>query len=118
MASFQLTPCKIREGWLVPLKDAAPLTLAWPALCALLAPSGSVLAKANLRKGAAPSAFAILVTQPSGGVSNILLRNTDLSGDIRGLLKRDQGFERRVVGAFRFDQVSWDAGVVEPAAIR
>jgi hypothetical protein len=118
VASFLLTPCKIREGWLVPQKDTAQLTLEWPALCALLAPSGTVQAKASLRKGAAPSAYAVLLSHPSGFVSNVLLRNADLSGDIRGVLKRDPSFESRVVGAFRFEQVSWDAGVVEPSAIR
>lgn len=118
MASFLLTPCKIREGWLVPKKDAEPLSLSWPALCALLAPSGTLLAKANLRKAAAPSAYALLVRQSSGVVSNVLLRNPDMSGDIRGVLARDPSFESRVVGAFRFDSVSWDAGVVEPAAVR
>lgn len=118
MASFLLTPCKIREGWLVPRKDSAQLTLEWPALCALLAPSGSVVAKANLRKGAAPNAYALLIQQPAGGVSNLLLRNSDLSGDIRGVLQRDPSFESRVCGVFRFDQVLWDAGVVEPSAIR
>jgi hypothetical protein len=114
VASFLLTPCKIRDGWLVPKKDAEHLSLTWPALCALLAPSGALLAKANLRKAAAPNTYAVLVLQPSGVVSNVLLRNPDMSGDIRGVLVRDSSFERRVVGAFRFDSVSWDAGVVEP----
>jgi len=118
VASFRLTQCKIREGWLVPQKDGEMLTLAWPALCALLAPSGTLQAKMNLRRAAAPHTFALLVKQPSGVVSNVLLRNPNLSGDIRSIVQRDLSFESRFVAAFRFDSVSWDDAVVEPSSIR
>jgi hypothetical protein len=118
VASFLLTPCKIREGWLVPRKDGETLSLSWSELCARLAPSGTLLAKQNLRKAAAPNAYAILVRQPSGVVSNVLLRNSNLSGDIRAVVQRDPTFEGRVVEAFRFEQVSWDDAVVEPGSTR
>jgi hypothetical protein len=118
MAEFHLTPCKIREGWIVPVKNTEPLTLSWPELATLCAPSGTLQAKQVLRKGAAPCAYVLLVRHPTGFVSNMLLRNPDLSGDIRALLRSDPTFEARVVGAYRFDKVFWDAGVVESATTR
>ena len=118
MASFRLVPCKLRDGWLVPRKDGEALALSWPELCARMAPSGSLLAKQNLRKAAAPNTYVILVRQPSGGISNVLVRNADMTGDIRALVQRDPTFAGRVVEAFRFEQVSWDDAVVEPGATR
>ena len=118
MASFQVTPCKVRDGFLVPKKHEAPLTMtSWKALCALLAPSGSLAAKGNIRKFAAPNTFVVLL-KSQHGITNVVVRNGDLSGDIRGVVDRDPTFESRVAGIYRFDSVVWDDVVVEPASIR
>jgi len=118
MASFLLTPCKIREGWLVPKKGEPSIEVNWPQLCERLAPTGSLPGRQTLRKAAAVGAYALLVRQSSGAVTNVVLRNPDLSGDIRGILKRDPTLEGRVLAAYRFEAVKWDDVVVEAAAIR
>ena len=118
VASFRITPCKLREGWLVPRKGEPPKQVTWTELCELAAPSGSLVAKQNLRKCAAQSAYVLLLRHSTGAVVNAIVRNPDLSGDIRGLLKRDPLFESRMVGAFRFDAVQWDDAMVETATVR
>lgn len=118
MASFRITPCKLREGWLVPQKGEPQKQVTWAELCELAAPSGSLVAKQNLRKCAAQSAFVLLLRHQTGAIVNAIVRNPDLSGDVRGLLKRDPTFETRLVGAFRFDDVRWDDTVVEAAVVR
>lgn len=118
MASFRLTRCRIREGWLVPKKGEPSTQVSWKELCAIAAPSGTLVAKQNLRKCAAQSTFVMLLRHPTGSVTNTIFRNPDLSGDIRALLKRDPTIEKRLVDAFRFDEVQWDDSVVEPEVVR
>lgn len=113
MASFKLTRCKLRDGWLVPIKNNPPVEVEWDGLVKLLAPSGTFEAKRTLRLGAAPNSFIVLVRQPSGYVSNFAVRNINLSGDIRGLVKSDPLLPVRFVDAYRVDEAGWDAQVLE-----
>lgn len=113
MATFKLTRCKLRDGWLVPAKNTDALEVDWPGLVKLLAPTKSFEAKRALRIGVRPSAFVGLLRQPSGAVTNFVVRNADLSGDIRGLVKNDPTFTTRFVDAYRVDVAAWDSQVLE-----
>jgi hypothetical protein len=115
MASFVLQKCKLRDGWLVPVKNTEPLTLDWGELCALLAPSKSQRALLTLRH-IQVSGYVGLVRQPTF-VSNFVVRNADLSGDIRQTIKRDPTFAQRLVDAYRVDSVVWDDKLVEPQKV-
>lgn len=113
MATFKLTPCKLRDGWLVPKKDSALVETDWAGLVQLLAPSRSYNAVKTLRIGVRPSAYVGLVRQPNGAVTNFVVRNMDLSGDIRGLVKNDPTFSSRFVSAYRVEDAAWDSQVLE-----
>ncbi len=115
MAAFVLQRCKYREGWLVPKKGEAPLRVEWAKLCEMLAPSGSVRARMMLRQ-AAPCAFIGLLRLPDGQVSNFVLRNSDLSGDVRALAKKNPLLERQLVDVYRVERVEWEDRVIEPAS--
>lgn len=116
MAKFVVTRCKLREGRLFPVKGTGRQTLNWDELCNLLVPSGSFAGKATLRKGAQAQSYVLLLRQPNGVITNALVRNPDLSGDIRPLMARDPALESRLVDAYRFDSVYWDASVKEFAS--
>lgn len=116
MAEFTVTRCKLREGRLFPVKGTARQKLTWEQLCALVVPSGSFAGKATLRKGAQAQSYVLLLRQPNGIITNVLVRNPDLSGDLRPLMARDPTLESRLVDAYRFDIVAWDASVVEYAS--
>lgn len=113
MATFKLTPCKFRDGWLVPKKDAAPLEVDWKGLCAILAPSKTLEAKRNLRIGVAANSYVGLLKQANGSVTNFVIRNTDLTGDVRALAKRDPAFSTRLTDAYRIDAAVWDSQMLE-----
>ena len=111
MAIFVLQKCKLRDGWLVPVKNTEPLTLDWKQACALLAPSNTDRARLLLRQMQV-SSYVGLVRQPTF-VSNFVIRNADLSGDMRSTVKRDPSFAQRLVDAYRVDSVVWDASMTE-----
>jgi len=111
MATFRLQPCKLRDGWFVPQK-VAPITLDWAGLRSRVAPSASVRAQTNLRQ-LAVQGYVGTVRQPNGQITNFVLRNADLSGDVRGLTKRDPMFSQRLVDVYRVEAVDWDDRTIE-----
>ena len=118
MATFKLTRCKFRDGWLVPKKGELQVEVDWNGLVSILAPSKSYDALKTLRVGVAPNAYVGLVRQPTGAVTNFAIRNVDLSGDVRVISKRDPTFQTRLVDAYRVDYAQWDASVQETAQAR
>lgn len=115
MASFILQRCKFREGWLVPKKGEEPERLDWSELCERLAPSGSMRARMMLRQ-ASPNGFLGLVRQSDGSVTNFALRNPDLSGDVRVLVKSNPSFERQLVDVYRVEKVEWEDRMIESSS--
>lgn len=113
MAKFILTKCKLREGWLVPKKGEMPVQVDWQGLCEKLAPSNSPQAKRALRMGIGVNSFVGLLRQPSGQVTNFVIRNINLSGDVRSIVQRDPNFPARLVDAYRIDLADWDDAVLE-----
>jgi hypothetical protein len=118
MATFKLTPCKLRDGWLVPKKGEQPLEMDWKQLREALAPTRSLLALRNLRIGMQPNAYVGLLKQPNGLTTNFVVRNTDLSGDLRRMVRQDPLLAQRLIAAYRVESVQWDDKVIEPATTK
>ena len=78
MASFTLSPCKLREGWIVPVKNAEKLVVDWKGLCSKLAPHRTPAAVLALGKLKALS-YAGLRVLPTGQKSCFVLHNANLS---------------------------------------
>lgn len=112
MASFLLQQCRFRDGWLVPKKGESPVEVDWKGLCERLAPSRSMQARMNLRR-ISPNTYVGLLRQANGSTTNFVLRNLDLSGDVRGLAKANPLFDRMLVAAYRVDRVAWDDRMIE-----
>ena len=112
MATFRLQPCKLRDGWFVPKKATAAIEVDWNGLRTRVAPSATPRAQSVLRNIAA-QAYVGTLKQPNGTVTNFVIRNADLSGDIRGVLKRDPLFAHRLVDVYRVDSVVWDDKTIE-----
>jgi hypothetical protein len=115
MATFVLRKCKLRDGWLVPVKNTEPVTLEWKEAVQLLAPSKSVAALKTLRMMSV-SSFVGLV-RVNGQTANFLVRNADLSGDVRATVKRDPSFADRLVDAYRVESVDWEDRMIERSRI-
>lgn len=116
MASFTLALCGYREGWLVRKRGAEPFTVDWKGLCDLLAPSKSLQAKRSLRLLAA-STFVGTIRQPNGAITNFIVRNTDLSGDIRDVVKRNPRFAESIASVYLVTAVQWEDRMLEAASI-
>ena len=113
MATFVLRKCKLRDGWLVPVKNNEPVVLDWAAVCKLLAPSKTAEAMKALRLMTVSSYVGLV--QANGRISNFVVRNPDLSGDIRATVKRDPTFAQRLVDAYRVESVDWEDKMIEPS---
>jgi hypothetical protein len=111
MAKFVLCPCKLREGWATPIKDADLLTLNWKELCQLLAPSRDRRAMSVLRLLQAESLVGL--TLSNGVKTNFVLTNLDRSGDMGKVLKQDKTFASRLISVYRVVSVEWDSRIVE-----
>lgn len=112
MATFTLLPCKYRDGWLVKRRDATPLTVDWKGLCELVAPSQSKAAYYSLRR-LVPSAFVGVVKSAQGRLSNFVVVNPDLSGDIRNIVKQNPNFPSTLSDVYRVESVVWDDVMIE-----
>jgi len=113
MARFVLTPCKLREMWLVPQKNQPPIILTWPELLKRLAPSRDPRAVGNLQF-LQPQSFVGLLHHPlSKTPSNFVMTNADRSGSIERVLKRDPTFAGRLVEVFRVEEAEYDARMTE-----
>jgi hypothetical protein len=113
MATFRLRRCKLRDGWFVPKKDEQPLEVDWKGLCEMLAPSRSPESRRTLRAGVSANAYVGLIRQSNGAVTNFVIRNPDMTGDVRALAKRDPTFPVRLVDAFRIESAEWDSAMLE-----
>jgi hypothetical protein len=117
VARFVLSPCKLRESRLVAQKGESPVTLNWPELCKLLAPSRDPQAFQVLQLLRA-QAFVGLTKHPRGnGVTNFVLLNADRSGDLKQILKRDPTFGDRLESVYRVEEARWDASVKEASGL-
>lgn len=113
MARFLLQPCKLREEWLVPVKDTQPLTFDWRELCARLAPSREIKALQVLQLLQVYS-YVGLTRHPRGGPpGNFVLTNVDRSGNLGKIVKQDKTFGLRIIEVFRVEEVVWDARIIE-----
>jgi len=114
LARFVLQPCHLREGRLAPIKGAAPVVFNWVELVAALAPSKEPRAKMTLRS-MQPGAYVGTVsdTVDSKVIRNFILVNQDRSAQLDWVLKKDPGFERRLISVYRVDDVKWEAAVRE-----
>lgn len=114
MARFVLQPCHLREGKFAPIKGSTPKTFNWPELVEALAPSKEARAKITLRRmqpgsyvGTAKDRFDAKV------VRNFLLVNQDRSPQLEWVLRKDPGFEDRLLSVYRVDEVKWESVVHE-----
>lgn len=107
MARFVLTPCHIREDRLVP--EEQPLTLNWPELTKLLAPSRSHAALMTLRRLRVNAFVGVLKPQPKRLATNFLFQNMDRSNEIGWLLKKNPEFPERVERIYRVEEALYDA---------
>lgn len=114
MARFVLQPCRLREGRLTPIKGAKAVVFNWVELVAALAPSKEPRAKMTLRS-MQPGAYVGTVKDPLNPnvVRNFILVNQDRSAQLEWVLKKDPGFENRLVDVYRVDEVKWEAVVHE-----
>jgi len=112
MARFVLTPCKLRETWLVPQKNQPPIILTWPELLARLAPSRDARAVGNLQF-LQPQSFVGLLQNQSKTPSNFVMTNADRSGSVERVLKRDPTFAGRLVEVFRVEEATYDSRMTE-----
>jgi len=113
VARFVLQPCKLREDWIVPVKDTQPITVDWRELCAQLAPSRDLRALQVLRMLQVNS-FVGLTKNPRGGApTNFVLLNVDRSGNLEKVIAKDKTFGQRLLTVFRVEDVLWDTKVVE-----
>jgi hypothetical protein len=116
VAKFVLHPHKLRADKFVPVKDAEELTLDWPKLKALLAPSGEFPALRNLRNMQV-SGFVGTMKDANvpGKVNNFFFLNVDRSANVAWLLKRDPTFEKRLLSAYWVREAAWDSKMEEHA---
>lgn len=114
MARFILQPCKLRDEWLVPVKDEPPIVLSWKELCNKLAPSGDVKALSHLRLLQVNSFVGLTRTRNANGqLGNFILTNVDRSGHLKRVMDKDPTFSSRLVEVYRVEELSWDAKMVE-----
>lgn len=114
MARFVLQPCHLREGKLAPNKGVAPVVFTWPELMAAVAPSQGHQAKMALR-ALQPGAYVGTIKDPKNSkiLRNFVIVNQDRSSQLTWVLKKDPGFEERLVDVYRVDEVKWESVVQE-----
>ena len=112
MSKFVLRRCHVRDGILAPTKDQEALTVDWPKLTEMLAPSKTREALMTL-KSLRVGAFVGLTKKKQGSISNFMLLNQDRSATLEWVLKRDPEFEAKLLEAYRVDEIVWDSSIVE-----
>lgn len=112
MARFVLQPCKLRAGWIVPLKNTDTVTLGWDELKTRLAPSGEYKARSALR-AMQPGGFVGLLKSRGDRITNFVFVNIDRSGNVGWWMKSDPTLEDRLVEVFRVEEVVWDDSMAE-----
>lgn len=100
------------------MKNEATISTDWKGLCEKLAPSKSPQSRRTLRAGIRLNAYIGLIRQPNGTVTNFVVKNTDMSGDIRSMVRRDPALESKLVDAYRVDFVEWDSSFTEATSNR
>lgn len=106
MARFVLTPCRIRENRVVAFDD--PLTLDWPEVTKLLAPSRSHPAMMTLRRLRVNAYVGLYKAQPKRPQTNFLFQNVSRSNEIDWLLKKNPDFPDRIEAIYRVDEAAFD----------
>jgi hypothetical protein len=114
MARFVLTPCHIREDRVVPSED--PVTLDWPEVAKLLAPSRSYPALMTLRRLRVNAFVGVFKSQAKKPPTNFLFQNTDRSNGIGWLLKTNPEFSEKVERIYRVEEAQFDAKFEEFSA--
>lgn len=114
MAQFTLQPCHLREGKFAPIKGATPKVFNWTELVETLAPSKDPRARMTLRR-MQPGAYIGTAKDRLDAkvVRNFLLVNQDRSPQLEWVLKKDPGFEDRILSVYRVDEVKWESVVHE-----
>lgn len=114
MTSLLLTPCKLRNDRIVPVKDVPALRMEWAEIRERLAPSREENALLNLRK-LDKGSFVGLLRAKTGEVRNFILKNPDRSDTVDWLLEKDPTFPERLIEVFRVEEANWEASMSEPA---
>ena len=113
MARFVVQPCRLLLHTFVPARGAEPITLDWPKLRELLAPSRDRQALVNLRSLKVGAFAGLLKTQQPGKLTNFVFMNNDRSGRAEWLIRKDPSFEPRLHSVYRMEMVTWDDRVSE-----
>ena len=111
MASVSLVPARLRDGKLVPVRGATPITLTWEEFRNRLAPTRSkqaLLLLRSLRSGCFVGTRRygpkqVTFTLDAVGRSNALPR----------AVQTDPEFEKSLVEVFYIDAVDWESRIVE-----
>ena len=93
--------CLLRRGLLVPRGEPETLTL--PDAIKRLAPSGGRGAKLNVLRVRSNSFIGLI--KKNGSVSNFIISNVTMDGDIRWLLHKKPEIEDQILEVYRVDRV-------------
>lgn len=110
---FVLTPCKLREDRIVPVKDTPTLLLDWNGVLAKLAPNRQPSAMTNLRRMDKGSFIGLARDGKTSQVRNFILKNVDRSDKVDWLLAKDPSFPDRLVEVYRVEVANWETTVSE-----
>jgi hypothetical protein len=112
-ATFTLRPCRIRENRIVPQKDAQAVVYPWRELVQKFAPSGTFAACANLQRLRTDYYIGLLQKPGQKVLANFVFLDTEHSGKLRDVIRKDPTFADRVVEIYRVEQLFWSGGVQE-----
>lgn len=114
MANFTVTTCRFRDGWLVPFRGSETLELDWAALIQRVAPGAPAEVLRPLRM-LVPNTFVVRRLLPTGRRISVIVRNQNMSGDVREMAKKDPDFAASVEAVYRVDRVLWEDRMIEAA---
>jgi hypothetical protein len=109
---FVLTAMTLRGTKFVPVRGAQPEELDWNGLCEKLAPAPEDRVKLRVLK----RADIIGIKRHAQGRRNFLLSNTDRSGNVAWLLKKQPTVFDAMECAYRVEEVVYDQRIVEKAS--
>lgn len=115
MATFRLQKCHLRQDRLVPTKDE-PVSVSWEDLLNRVAPSKSRNAKLQLRTMKRGTFVGLTKSPDAKERCNFLLHNTNNTGKIDWLLKKDPSFATRLLEVYRIESFTWDSKIEEAGA--
>jgi hypothetical protein len=114
MAKFVMLPCKVREDRIVPQKQGEPVELTGLQVIERFLLDMRSPADLLAFRSLSPNSFIGLVKSAlNGRPIRFYIRNTDLSGDISWILKRDPTFAARLLEVWKIDSAAWDSRVIE-----